>query len=316
MKGETVSELNLRRIKHLVEVCDSGCSVSHAASKLNVAQSVVSRSVGALEREYGSELFIRQGKRLVGPTPLCLAMLGTFREILTRVDSLGTIAADTLGRPVAGRIRVACTHLQARYVLPQVLGDVVGSHPDVRVTIHQGFPADINDMLMDGAADLGICSEALGDSRLMEVTDAFSWERALIAPPGHPLLKAKRVTLKRLAAEPVITYVPGITGRRAFDEAFVAAGLYPNVVVEAADSDVIKEFTRRGHGVGVISEIAYDAKADSDLGARCLTGTFKPMVARVFHRADRMLTPARESFIGSFCRVSKSLAKRCRRGVT
>lgn len=307
-----MTDLNLRHLERLVAVCENGYSVSMAASKLKVAQSVVSRNIHELEQYFGAELFVRNGRRLVGPTPLCTMLIGPLHEINMRIGDLKTIADNALRQPVAGQIRIACTHLQARYVLPQVLSEVLRQHPDVKASIHQGFPSAINELLMTNGADLGICSEVLGDSRSMVTTEAFSWERVLIAPPGHPIHKVKNLTLKRLAKEPIVTYVTGITGRRLFDETFVAAGLYPNVVVSAADSDVIKEFTRRGHGIGIISEIAYDAKADGDLVPRCLGGLFKPMVTRVVHRADRQLSGAQSLFIEVFCEISEGLAKRCR----
>ena len=306
-----MSDLNLRHLMHLIAVCDNGYSVSLTASKLNVAQSVVSRNIHALEKYFGTDMFVRHGRRLVGPTPLCSAMIDSLRDIGMRVDSLQIIAESTLNQPVSGEIRIACTHLQARYVLPEVIGKVLKRYPDVKVSIHQGFPTNINDMVMSNSADLGICSENLCDSQSMVTVDAFSWHRVLIAPQGHPILDLKRITIKRLAEEPIITYATGITGRRQFDETFVGASLYPNVVVSAADSDVIKEFTRRGHGIGIISEIAYEPKFDSDLVPRCMPGLFKPMVTRVVHRHDRMLSSAQGLFIEEFCEVSENLAMRC-----
>ena len=309
-QGKT-SDLNLRHLNHLIAVCDNGYSISRTASKLRVAQSMVSRNIQSLEEYFGGKLFIRKGKRIVGPTPLCQEMIHSMRNVRDHADGLSVIAERVLNLPVSGKIRIACTHLQARYVLPKVMGEVQKEHPNVGISISQGFPADINDLLMSHSVDLGVCSEVLGDSRSMVSTEAYSWERILIAPHGHPVLAMKKLTLPLLAKEQIVTYVTGITGRMQFDEAFVAKGLHPNVKVAAADSDVIKEFTRLGHGIGVISEIAYDPQKDADLGYRCLDRLFKPMATRIVHRKDRLLSNAERLFIEVFCEVSKTLATNC-----
>ncbi len=308
------SDLNLRHLAHLIEVCDSGNSVSVAASRLGIAQSVVSRNIQSLEEHFGAPLFIRHGRRLTGPTPLCSALLPLLRDVKGKVGGLKEICESVLNQPVAGDIRIACTHLQARYILPQVLDQVRKRHPDVKVTIHQCFPREINDMIIANSADLGICSERLDDEAVLGCVHAYEWERVLVAPRRHPLAKG-RLTLARIAAEPLVTYVPGITGRQQFDEAFVAADMYPNVVVAAADSDVIKQFARRGAGVGIIAEIAYERSADRGLAARRLPGCFKPMNARIVYRQDRHLTPARQLFVESFCQQSAALIAAARRTI-
>lgn len=298
------SDLNLRHLAHLIAVCDNGCSESIAASKLGVGQSVISRNIHALERYFASPLFERNGRRLIAPTKLCATLIDSLRDIVVRVESLDAVAGKVLDRPLAGKISIACTHLQARYTLPKVLAKVRTRFPDIRVAILQAFPAQINELLIANRAVLGICSEKLKDGSCMKCVEAFSWRRIALVPAGHPLAAAGRLSFARLAREPLITYVPGITGRARFDAVFAKEGASPNVVVEAADSDVIKEFTRLGHGVGVVSEIAYEPEADADLVPLALPRAFAPMCTNVQYRNDRLLTGAQQLFVDYFCRYA------------
>lgn len=302
-------EINLRHLTHLVAVCDNNFSVSTAANCLKVTQSVVSRNIQSLEQSLGGPLFIRHGRRLTGTTPLCDALLERIRDIDVRLTDLRQVAAATRSLPPHGEIRIACTHLQARYMLPQVLKELHTSHPGIKVTIHQCFPRQINGLLVSNQADLGICSETMADKALLRFEEAYCWHRAILLPAGHELTKVRRLTLKRLAAEPTITYVHGITGRRQYDNTFAEAGLYPNVIVAAADSDVVKEFTRQGVGIGIIASIAYDPQVDAGLVVRKLPGQFRPMHARVVYRRDRGLNDAHQLFIDIFRRESSVVAK-------
>jgi len=79
----------------------------------------------------------------------------------------------------------------------------------------------------------------------------------VVVPAGHPLAKARPLTLEAIAAYPIVTYDPTFAGRNAIDRAFQARGLQPEVALSALDSDVIKSYVSLGLGVGIISSRAY-----------------------------------------------------------
>ncbi|MFN2332372.1 MAG: LysR substrate-binding domain-containing protein, partial [Halomonas sp.] len=62
-----------------------------------------------------------------------------------------------------------------------------------------------------------------------------------------------------------VTYVHGFTGRGQLERDFSAAGVRPDVVLSAADSDVIKTYVRLGFGVGIIAHMAFEPGEDTDL---------------------------------------------------
>ncbi len=57
-------------------------------------------------------------------------------------------------------------------------------------------------------------------------------------------------------------------GRSHVDQAFAKAGAMPDVVLTAIDADVIKTYVELGMGIGIVAAMAYDAKRDTELGAR------------------------------------------------
>ena len=300
--------LNLRHLSHLAVICDCDLSVTKAAMRLKISQSVISRNINNLEEHFGADLFIRKGKRLVGLTSLGTALLDACRQINLGVENINAIVEQNTAKPISGVISIACTHLQARYILPAVMTNLRHSYPKVKLNILQGFPAKINELLITNQAELGICSEKLADESSLISVNAYQWKRVLIAKKDHPILKAKNLSLASLAEEQIITYVRGITGRGSFDETFARSQLIPNIVIAAADSDVIKEFTRLGLGVGIISEIAYEN--EKEIVAKSLGNLFKPMNTRIVYRHDRILTDTHKLFIKLYCEESKSIKKR------
>ena len=63
----------------------------------------------------------------------------------------------------------------------------------------------------------------------------------------------------------------GYTGRSNIEVAFKKEGLEIDIILAAADTDVIKTYVRLGLGVGLIAGMAYDSLVDSDLVARDLS---------------------------------------------
>src|SRR5690606_16836999 len=121
----------------------------------------------------------------------------------------------------------------------------------VSLHMHQGTPMQISEMAADGTVDFAIATEALEMFSDLVMMPCYTWNRCIVVPKGHPLTQTSQLSLKELAAFPIVTYVFGFTGRSKLDDAFTAEGLTPKVVFTAADADVIKTYVRLGLGVGI-----------------------------------------------------------------
>ena len=135
----------------------------------------------------------------------------------------------------------------------------------VRLTLHQGSPTEIASMISTGDADIGICTETLRDVPALITFPFYNWHHGLVVPRGHPLEKVQPLTLEAIAEWPIITYHEGFTGRRNVDRTFANAGLAPDVVMSAMDTDVLKVYVELGLGVGIIAAMAFDSKRDTAL---------------------------------------------------
>jgi len=129
----------------------------------------------------------------------------------------------------------------------------------------------------------------------------YQWNRCVLVPRGHPLAKVRPLTLDALAKHPIITYDFTFTGRSQMNAAFDAAGLVPNVVLTALDSDVIKTYVEMGLGVGIIANMAWDPAHDAgtfeQLGAAPL---FAPSTTRLALRRGTFLRGYVYDFIVRF----------------
>ncbi|HFK3156732.1 TPA: HTH-type transcriptional regulator Cbl [Citrobacter sedlakii] len=245
--------MNFQQLKIIREASRRDFNLTDVANMLYTSQSGVSRHIRELEDELGIEIFIRRGKRLLGLTEPGKALLAIAERILNEASNVRRLA-DLFTNDTSGVLTVATTHTQARYSLPDVIKAFRDIFPEVRLELIQGTPQEIETLLHNGEADIGIASERLSNDPLLVAFPWFRWYHSLLVPVEHPLTQSSPLTLEAIAQWPLITYRQGITGRSRIDEAFARKGLLTDIVLSAQDSDVIKTYVALGLGIGLVAE--------------------------------------------------------------
>lgn len=291
--------MNLKPLRSLITLVDNDFNVSRTADQLFLVQPAVSQHIHRLEEELGVQIFVRQGKRLVGLTEAGEKIVHYARKLLAEERNIIEIGREHIEH-ATGVLRIGTTHTQARYILTPVIKRFNQSYPKVELQIHQGTPQQLVEMALDDRVDFSICTELLADNPLLTTVACYQWNRSLIARQDHPLLQRRTITLKALCAYPLITYVFGFTGRGRFNNIFKKSGLHPRVVLSAADTDVIKTYVREGMGVGVIASMAYSPEQDSDLEVRDLSHLFPWEITSVAYPAGKYLRQYQQHFIDLF----------------
>jgi LysR family cys regulon transcriptional activator len=291
--------VNLQQLKYLCAIVDNGLNVSGAAEALYTSQPGISKQIRQLEDDLGLRVFVRQGKRLAALTPAGELVVATARRALREIGNLKRVA-DEYRSEDSGVLGIATTHTQARYVLPPVLAKFANRFPKVRLVLHQGNPVQVAEQTLNGDVDVGIATEALGDYPELVALPCYRWNRGVLVPRGHPLARARPLTLEALAAYPIVTYDFAFTGRTAINAAFAAKGLAPNVVLSALDSDVIKTYVELGMGVGIVAKMAYDADKDTNFEMLDASHLFAASMTRLALRKGVFLRGYVYEFISLF----------------
>ena len=291
--------MKLQQLRYLVQVAKQGLSVSDAALALHTSQPGISKQIRLLEQELGVEIFVRHGKRVIEITPPGKTIIAIAERVLREAENIRQ-AGREFSAETAGSLTIATTHTQARYVLPPVIKNFMARYPDVRLSLKQGSPVQISETVVDGEADLVIATEAITHFEALVMLPCYQWNRCVIVPPTHPLLKLERLTLEAVAQYPIITYDFAFTGRSAMQRAFDQKGLTPNVVLTAIDSDIIKTYVALGLGVGILAEMAYDPKQDTQLRSIDASHLFEPSATRIGIRKNTYLRGYTYEFIEMF----------------
>jgi LysR family cys regulon transcriptional activator len=291
--------VNFQQLRYVRETVRRNLNLTEAANALFTSQPGVSKQIKELEEELGVEIFVRRGRRFVALTEPGKALVKIIERVLQEADNLKRVGREHADAD-SGGLTVATTHTQARYALPRVVAEFRKRHPKVHLSLLQGNPQAIAQMVLRGEADIAIATEALDRFPDLLALPGYEWTHSVVVPPKHPLAKLEHVTLADLARYPIVTYSPEFTGRTHINDAFTSQGLEFDVVLTAIDSDVIKTYVELGLGIGIIAGMAYDPTRDRNLKAIEAGGLFGVNTTRVAIKRGAYLRAFAYDFIELF----------------
>ncbi|MBC7992390.1 MAG: CysB family HTH-type transcriptional regulator [Rhizobacter sp.] len=307
--------MNLHQFRFVQEAVRRDLNLTETAKALFTSQPGISKAILELEGELGVDIFARHGKRLRRVTEPGQHVLKSIEIIMREVNNLKRIGEE-FSKQDSGTLSIATTHSQARYFLPEPLAQLRKRFPKVNISLHQGSPAQVAQMLLEDVAEIGIATESIGEVDELVSLPCYEWQHALVMPAGHPLSQLERISLEDLAREPLVSYHPSFSGRTRVDQAFAARRLKPNIVLEAIDADVIKTYVRLGLGVGIVAEISVrDDPPGGDLVSRPVGHLFGQSITRVAFKRGAYL----RNFVYSFAemlsdRLTRTLITRAMNG--
>jgi DNA-binding transcriptional LysR family regulator len=254
---------DLRRLRAFHAVAESG-SFSAAANKLGYAQSVVSRHVAALEREFGLML-VNRGTRPVSVTDAGVRLLRHATAVLGHVtaaeDELRAVAGLQSGTLRLGAFLSACNSF-----VPAALARFDSAHPDVEVQVEQLEEPEALRRLRSGDLDVAVVwrlwqpAEPSGQRREegFEQVHLADDPYRVVLPAKHPLGRRRELRLAELAGERF--NVPPAEGstlpyRRMLERLCREAGFEPDVAYVVQDVTVARAFVAAGLSVALMPEL-------------------------------------------------------------
>lgn len=244
--------LDLKNVRCFVIASEHG-SLSSAASALGIAQSALSRQVSQLESLLGCRLFYRTG-RGVSLTEVGHTILPRAQLIL---QNSGQLVADAMAQrhQPAGSVTIGVLPGLSRPLISMVLQRVRWSYPDINLKAIEAYSGEVENMLSDGRADIGMFNRYRPTPRMLK--DAvLSAPIYLVGKAGMPELSHQPVKLAALSSLPLVLPARPNGMRSYLDELCSRRGFKLNVVLEASSGTLIREAILN---CGVCSLLPYHA---------------------------------------------------------
>ncbi|QXC62510.1 LysR family transcriptional regulator [Aquihabitans sp. G128] len=256
--------MDLRQAAYVVAVVDEG-SFTAAAASIPVSQPALSQAIATLERELGTELFHRLGRR-VQLTAAGEAFVVPARRML-RDAEVARAAVTSVAGLTTGRLDIVALPTLVAEPLVELVGRFRRAHPGILVRIAEPEGADaVAEQVRSGACELGLGDVDVADTTL--ATDHLGDQELLaVLPPGTPLNADRLLPIGRLAGFPLITSPRGTSTRRLLAAALQRADpdLEPKLGVVTEHREAIVPLVMAGAGAAVLPEPI--ARAAAALGA-------------------------------------------------
>ena len=211
--------MKIASLKAFAAVMERG-TLAAAAQALNVSEPALSRQVSALERSLDLVLFRREQRRLV-PTPAAEAFIREVQGLLGTLDQIPQIVRDIKQNP-ARRLRVIAMPRLTTAVTAPAVTKFRQSHPDVPVSVDVYPRRFLEQWVAEQQFDIGFGSLP-AQHALIETQTLFKVPAVAVLPRDHALAARERVTIRELAAEPLIALSSNTLIRAQVDRIFERA---------------------------------------------------------------------------------------------
>lgn len=237
-------------------------NISRAAELLHLSQPAVSGQLRLLQESFGQPLYRRAGRgiELTAAGQQLAVLAKQLQQTYQRAVQLRAALADLQ----IGTIALGASTTPASYVLPHLLAEFRRQHSRINCALVTGNTTDICAHL--ARFDIAFI-EGPVPADLPRHTHILPWHRdeiVAIVPPGHPLVALATQTdsawptlaLKDLTPWPLVLRENGSGVRQQVLQALTEAEIEPNITIELAGVEGIKEGVRAGLGIGFVSAMS------------------------------------------------------------
>ncbi len=293
--------LEVRRLRLLRELALHG-TIAATAEACALTPSAVSQQLSLLEREVRTPLLVRDGRRL--RLTEAARILVTYTEQVLADLERATADVAALDVSVRGTVRLASFPSAAGALAAPAIAESREVHPDLRVLLNEGEPAECMDDLRAQRIDVALVYEYNLLPRLpdtgVELRPLLREPVLLTLPPGHdPSADGSRPRpLQDFRHERWIAPASDVALREVLVRACQAAGFDPQLDYTSDDYTVILALVQAGLGVSLLPRLATE-QLSADVRLSAVTGLELTRTVSAAVRTGSGTTPAIAALVDS-----------------
>jgi len=285
-------QFTLRQLQVFEKVANH-LNYSRAAEELYLSQPAVSMQIKQLETSIGLPLFEQMGKK-VFLTEAGRELFHYARSIAQQLTEMEAVFDEMKGLG-KGKFTLSVVNT-ANYFTPQLLARFCQRHPNINVILQVANRDAVLKQLADNSTDLAILGQP-PDGLDLSAELFLDNPLVVIAPPGHPLAKLKRVKFARLAEETFLSREKGSGTRSAMERVFAQHNIQPHISMEMETNEAIKQAVQAGMGLGILSLHSIELELETGRLVMLNVENF-PLLRHWFvaHRSNKRLSSAALAF--------------------
>lgn len=273
--------MTLDQLRYFQAVCNLG-SVIRASEFLRISQPSVSGAIINLEKEFDTQLFARQNKRMVltkeGNTLLELAnnLLKMADTTVKTMEALSDNHFLTLGVPP----------MLSSFILPIIYGKFLQQYPDFKISIVESDRSGLIRLVNENKINMAILPhESPFDERYKSVLLA-ELNNVCCVNKSHRLAQKSCVSIYDLENEPLVLFKNSFFQTERIVKRFEQMGITPNILLDTAQVSTVQNMVSNGFAVGFVFEFLL--KSAPELVGIPLDPPMRTKVSLVWNRSEHL----------------------------
>lgn len=235
---------------HIFSVVAQKKSITKASEVLYMTQPAVSIQLKQLQDQIGLPLFEFIGKQMY-LTEAGEKLIECYNDLAGSLERLET-EMDSLKGMKTGSLSVSVVST-GKYFMPYILGQFRLKYPQIKIKLEVTNRLLVKNHLLENITDFGVYSVP-DHSFKTEKLGFLDNPLILIAPPNSPYKKAK--SFSDLNGAPFIMREIGAGTRLVLENAFEQNTITPEIVMELATTEAVKQAVMAGFGISLVSKYA------------------------------------------------------------
>lgn len=245
--------MNLRQLRYF-QVLAKKQHYTDTSDYFSISQPSLSHAISELEKEIGIKLFQKKGRN-VELTKEGEQYLSYVNQALSSLSE-GEQFIKELTSISHGHIGLAYVYSLSMNFIPHLVKSFIDKpkYQNISFSFYEDLTNTIIEGLRSKKYDIAICSH------IVDVADIHfecltKHELVFIISNEHPLSKKKKIDMKDIIGEPLISYTKRSGMRTLLDAMFVDAGLEPNIVCEVESENSMIGLASINYGIGIMPRV-------------------------------------------------------------
>jgi DNA-binding transcriptional LysR family regulator len=243
---------DLTDLRLYLHILDTG-NITAGAARSHLSLAAASARIRAMESSLGTEL-LERGRRGVTPTPAGKALAQHARVMLQHVEHMQQDLSE-YAQGVKGRVRLLCNTSAMTEYLPELLADFLKAHPNLDIDQQELPSSRITHALRQGAADLGIVSDAV-DTDGLQTWPFRDDPLVLVLPTGHPLADGRTPSFSETLSHDYVGLNASSALAIHLEEQALHTGMRMQIRIRADGFDGVIRMVAQGAGIAIVPQAA------------------------------------------------------------
>ncbi len=249
--------MTLDQLRYFQAVCNYG-TVIRAAEYLNISQPSVSGAISNLEKEFDTQLFTRQNKRMT-LTKEGSVFLEFANDLLRRADNTIKTMKDLGDSRV---LNLGVPPMLSSLILPIIFENFSKHHPEFKINIVEDDRRGLVRMLDENKINMAFLPHEtpFGDRYSSKLLTELN--NVCCVNKNHRFSKKSAISIKDLKNEPLALFKNSFYQTERILERYKQSGITPNILLDTIQVSTVQNIVSKGLAVGFIFEFLLKSTPD------------------------------------------------------